>query len=200
MSSAATFYNTIAKVYPVLDVFLQPAKKYMLKQLNAEPAGPMLEIGVGRGDYLGRYTHRPIEGIDVSEGMLAYARKQCPDYCRLQIMDAAKLDFDSAAFEYCVISHVLSVVPEADAVLREVWRVLRPGGKVFILNHESSGDFREKLNSHLEPVAKLLHFSARFSLDSLVNPDHFSVVHKSQHGWLPSITLLVLQKKRELPA
>ncbi|MCC8193441.1 MAG: hypothetical protein LIP28_02190, partial [Deltaproteobacteria bacterium] len=66
--------------------------------------------------------------------------------------------------------------------------------KVFILNHESTGPVREKINKRLAPISRLLHFSALFDMDSLVDPLRFTVLHKARHGLIPSITLMVLQK------
>lgn len=201
MTSVASFYNKIAKVYPVLDIFLQDAKRELIEQVNREKPGALLEIGVGRGDNLPRYVHRPIVGIDVSEGMLAYAHQQCPAECELHIMDASAMAFDDERFDYCVISHVLTVVNSPEKVMNEAYRVLKPGGKVFIINHESTGPIREKLNRKLAPmVSRLLHFSAVFDMDALVDPLKFVKLHKARHGLLPSVTLMVLQKHAKVPA
>lgn len=194
MSQVAKFYNKIAKVYPVLDMFLQEPKKQLLARVNQEKQGNLLEIGVGRGDNLPHYKHVPVTGIDVSEGMLAYARKKAPAGCTLHIMDAARLEFPDSSFDYVVISHVLTVVPDPVKVMDEVYRVVKPGGKVFILNHESTGPVREKLNQKLAPLSKLLHFSALFDMGTLVDPMKFTLLHKARHGLVPSITLMILGK------
>ena len=200
MSRVANFYDKFARLYPVLDLFLQRAKKHLLVRVNQEKPGRLLEIGVGRGDNLPQYVHRPVTGIDVSEGMLAYARKKAPAGCDLHIMDATDLKFPDNTFEYCVISHVLSVVPDPVVVMDEVFRVVKPGGKVFILNHESTGPVKAVTNKWLAPITKLLHFSMVFDLDPLVNPLQFSRIQKSRHGIAPSITLLILQKNEAVCA
>ncbi len=194
MSQAAAFYNKIAKFYPVLDLFLQEPKKRLLAQVNQEKQGSLLEIGVGRGDNLPYYTHAPVTGIDISEGMLAYARKRAPAGCTLRIMDAARLEFPDCSFDYTVISHVLTVVPDPVKVMDEVYRVVKPGGKIFILNHESTGPVREQLNRKLAPLSRRLHFSAMFDMGTLVDPVKFTLLHKARHGLMPSITLMVLGK------
>ena len=199
MSHTANFYNKIAKIYPVVDVFLYEPKKHLLTHVNAEPLGSLLEIGVGRGDNLPHYTHSPVAGIDVSEGMLAYARKKAPVECELHIMDAAHLDFPDSSFDYVVISHVLTVVADPAAVMNEVFRVLKPFGKVFILNHESTGPIRGQINKRLAVLTKILHFSALFDMDALVDPLRFSILRKTRHGLIPSITLMVLQKTSAAP-
>lgn len=197
MSQVANFYNKIAKVYPVFDLFLHKPKKQLLARVNREKKGSLLEIGVGRGDNLPHYVHQPVTGIDVSEGMLAYARKKAPQHCKLCIMDACRLDFPDNSFDYCVISHVLSVVETPMAVMDEVYRVVTPGGRVFMLNHESSGPVREKLNKKLAALTKVLHFSAMFDMETLVDTNKFTILDRGRYGLIPSITMMVIQKKGE---
>ena len=199
MSHAANFYNKIAKIYPVVDVFLYEPKRHLLSRVNMEVPGRLLEIGVGRGDNLPHYIHGPVTGIDVSDGMLSYARKKAPSGCELYIMDAAHLEFPDNSFEYVVISHVLTVVPDPVAVMDEVFRVLKPQGKVFILNHESTGPIREKINKRLAVLSRMLHFSALFDMEALVDPLRFAIVHRKTHGLVPSVTLMVLQKNGMAP-
>ncbi len=197
MSQVANFYNKIAKVYPVLDLFLQEPKKQLLTRINQEREGRLLEIGVGRGDNLPLYKHKPVTGIDVSEGMLAYARQKAPKTCSLKVMDAGRLEFPDDSFEYCVLSHILSVVDNPVTVMDEVCRVVVPGGRVFLLNHESTGPIRERINKNLAPLTRLLHFSAVFDMESFVDRRKFSLLQKDRYGVLPSITMMVLEKNTE---
>ena len=190
----AKFYDKFALVYPVLDLFLGDQKRKLLARINEEPRGPLLEIGVGRGDNLPLYTHGPVTGIDVSEGMLAFARKKAPADCTLRIMDACALDFSDGSFDYCVLSYVLSVVETPERVMDEVHRVVRPGGRIFILNHESHGPMREKLNKQLAHLSRFLHFSAVFSLESIVDADKFTQVHRGEYGIFPKVTMQVLER------
>lgn len=197
MSQVATFYDKIAKFYPVLDLFLQEPKKRLLARINQERRGSLLEIGVGRGDNLPYYVHAPVAGVDVSEGMLAYARRKAPANCTLHLMDAARLEFSDASFDYAVISHLLTVVPDPVKVMDEVHRVVKSGGKIFILNHESTGPVREKLNRKLAHFSRYLHFSAMFDMAALIDPLKFTLLYKARHGFAPSITLMVLGKNKE---
>lgn len=192
----ARFYNVFAPFYPVLDLFLQKHKRTLAERINQEPPGRLLEIGVGRGDILNRYKHEDLTAIDMSEGMLAFARKTAPPRCALAVMDASDLTFDNESFDYVVMCYVLSVVPDAAKVMDEVARVLAPGGKVFILNHESNGTFRKQVNKVLAPlVSRVLRFSTTFELDPAIDPQRFEVVERSQSGFVPNISRLVLRKR-----
>lgn len=194
----ARFYNAFAPFYPILDLFLQKHKRKLAERVNREPSGKLLEIGVGRGDTLKKYAHPDLTGIDMSEGMLAFARKNAPARCSLAVMDASDMAFEDQSFDYVVLCYVLSVVPDAAKVMNEVARVLVPGGRVFILNHESNGAFRKKLNKVLAPVvSKVLHFSSTFELDPAIDPQKFAIVERTNSGLVPNISRLILEKRTE---
>ena len=189
------FYNVLAPVYPVFDLFLGAPKKIMIRRINTEQPGRLLEIGVGRGDTLGSYDHKPLTGIDTSEGLLAFARKNAPADCSLHVMDAGQLGFEDGAFDYAVLSYVLSVTPHPMQVLAEVHRVLSPQGRVFILNHVSTGKLRQRLNRVIAPLTRLLHFSAVFDVEAHVDQDKFAILEHKRCAILPNITLYVLEKR-----
>lgn len=192
------FYDAFAPLYPALNLFLATPKKELLSRVNREPPGKLLEIGVGRGENLPVYKHAPVTGIDMSEGMLAFARKRAPANCTLQIMDAADLAFPEGAFDYVVLSHVLSVVDNPAGVMEEVHRVLSPGGKAFILNHECGEQAGVGIDRLRRPVAKLLRFRPAFEVEPVLDPVKFETLDKGKYGLLPRISLYILKKKTRL--
>ncbi len=189
------FYDSFAPFYPVFDLFLGAPKKIMIRRINTEKPGRLLEIGVGRGDTLAAYKHPALTGIDISQGMLAFARKRGLANCDLRVMDASDLAFDDASFNYAVLAYVLSVIPDPDKVMNEVYRVLGPAGRVFILNHTSTGAARQTLNRFLAPLAKRLHFSSVFDTEAVIDPAKFTVIERKRCSLVPNITLFVLEKK-----
>ena len=91
--------------------------------------GACLEIGCGTGAYAGQLRAlgwTPV-GVDLSAGMLAYARGRLP----VARGDATRLPVRDAALDAAVAVMVHTDMPEYPAVLREAARVLRPGG-VFV--------------------------------------------------------------------
>ena len=131
------FYDRAAVVYPVVDWFLARAKRRLLvKEVNRLPAGKLLEIGVGTGSHLGLYRRHEVTGIDISSCMLDRAKCRT-SRVRLLAMDGENLEFATGSFDYAVLSHVLSVTPSPERMLLEARRVVRPGGRVLILNHDS---------------------------------------------------------------
>src|SRR5690606_22673357 len=91
----------------------------------------VLEVGCGTGLVLERIADFASEavGIDLSPGMLEHARARG---LQVQEADCTKLPFDDASFDVACSFKVLAHVPDFDAALREMVRVVRPGGHIVI--------------------------------------------------------------------
>ncbi len=89
----------------------------------------VVEVGCGTGLILARVAEFAARsrGIDVSPGMLERARSR-----GLEVMEASasKLPFDDESLDLAYSFKVLAHVPEFDASLKEMLRVVRPGGHV----------------------------------------------------------------------
>jgi ubiquinone/menaquinone biosynthesis C-methylase UbiE len=93
----------------------------------------VLEIGCGIGcDGLqfARNGARYV-GVDLSPKSVQHAREQFELFGtsgRFEVMNAAKLDFASAAFDHVYSFGVIHHSPDTDAIVREIYRVFKPGG------------------------------------------------------------------------
>jgi ubiquinone/menaquinone biosynthesis C-methylase UbiE len=105
-------------------------------------AGDTLEVGIGSGRNLPLYTSGvQLVGIDLSPEMLKRARERAQELglqVELHEGDAERLDFEDASFDSVVITLTLCSVPDAAAAVREAFRVLRPGGRLLLLEHVAS--------------------------------------------------------------
>ena len=124
----------------------------------SEAIGEVLEIAVGTGRNLPHY--RPelrITGQDISPAMLQIARGRAQALGReidLSAGDAQNLAFASEQFDSVVSTLALCTIPDERRALAEVWRVLRPGGRLILLEHvRSPQPFVRALQRLLEPVA-----------------------------------------------
>lgn len=126
----------------------------------ASAYGAVLEIGIGSGLNLPFYTERCLRltGIDVSSRMLARAEVRAADCnfpVELEKMDVQKLSFEESCFDTVLSAFVFCTVPEPEKGLSECWRVLKPGGRLILLEHMSS----EK-----PIVRRIMNFFAPFML------------------------------------
>lgn len=94
----------------------------------------VLELAAGTGlvtRELAR-TARRVVATDLSEAMLAVLRGRLNDQgatnVEVRTADATALDFPDACFDAVVMANLLHLLPDPGAALREVYRVLRPGG------------------------------------------------------------------------
>ena len=104
--------------------------------------GDVLEVAIGTGRNLPFYPDSiRLTGIDVSPAMLDIARARATDTgvaVDLREGDVQTLPFDDASFDTVVCTLVLCGMPDDRAAVAEMFRVLRPGGKLLLLDHIGS--------------------------------------------------------------
>ena len=180
--STATFYNYLSFFYPVIDYFLKAHRKALISAVNSTVPGKLLEIGVGNGSHLPLYTSHQIIGIDISKAMLNKAQRFKGKNTTLLLMNGENLFFPEACFDYVVISHVLSVTKNSDQLLEQVYKVLKPGGKLFILNHFTPGNWLRYVDWAFQPLSSLFHFKSTFYLHRIKGLQRFSLRKQTELG------------------
>jgi ubiquinone/menaquinone biosynthesis C-methylase UbiE len=105
-------------------------------------SGDTLEVAIGTGLNLPHYPGGiRLTGVDLSPDMLALARSRAEEMGRqveLLEADAQALPFDDATFDTVVCTYALCSVPDDAAAVSEMARVLKPGGRLILLDHVRS--------------------------------------------------------------
>jgi phosphatidylethanolamine/phosphatidyl-N-methylethanolamine N-methyltransferase len=84
-------------------------------------------------------------------------------------MDAQKLSFPDNSFDKSIAMFVASVAPDPVAMVKEMKRVTRPGGNIYILNHFSQkGSFLTHIERALSPFAHIIGFEPLFFMDEFM--------------------------------
>ena len=108
-------------------------RKKVLKAVNPQPGQTILDLAAGTGSSSVVFAKEGVKVIasDFSEGMLAVGRKRHPEL-EFVYADATKLPFKDASVDAVTISFGLRNVNEPKTALKEMLRVLKPGGTVVI--------------------------------------------------------------------
>jgi ubiquinone/menaquinone biosynthesis C-methylase UbiE len=113
-------------------------------ELLKRARGRVLELGAGTGLNLELYPREGLDSLTVTEPdphMFKQLRQRAAKVCAgadLVQAGAEDLPFEDDSFDTAVVTLVLCTVPDQPAALREVSRVLKPGGQLLFLEHVRS--------------------------------------------------------------
>jgi SAM-dependent methyltransferase len=142
----------------------------------------VLEIGCGLGTDGAQFAQAGADytGVDLTEAAVDLARKRFELFDlqgKFQTADAESLDFEDESFDLVYSHGVLHHTPETGKAIREIHRILRPGGRaVVMLYHRGSYNYRVNISvlrragSHLlkwEPGIRLVNKITGEPLNSL---------------------------------
>jgi SAM-dependent methyltransferase len=120
-------------------IFHRPNFAEILRRLSLGPRENLLEVGCGGGAFLKEALRSGCRAsaLDHSPDLLEVARAQNAravrsGRLRLEFGDATRLPFPSSRFTTAVMTGVLCWLPDPDAVFGEIYRCLRPNGRVLV--------------------------------------------------------------------
>src|SRR5438128_12683128 len=168
-------YELYAPVYDfIFDWIFAPGRAAAIKQCGIVPSDTVLEVGIGTGRNRPLYpaTCR-LTGIDLSGEMLDKAVERVQNLAMpnvtLKVMDATSMDFGDDEFDQALATYTISAVPDPVAVLREMRRVVKPGGVLVILNHfRSERRVMGWLEDLVAPVCTRLGWKSNLALGPLL--------------------------------
>ncbi|HEX9124960.1 MAG TPA: methyltransferase domain-containing protein [Methylomirabilota bacterium] len=168
-------YKLYAPAYDfVFDWIFHPGREAAIRLLDAKRGHHILEVGIGTGLNLPLYPrHCRVTGIDLSEEMLEKAQEKVVDLrlgnVTLKAMDATVMDLGENEFDSAVATYTISAVPDPVAVLREMRRVVKPGGNIVVLNHfRSERRVLGRIEDLVSPVCTRLGWKSNLPLEPLL--------------------------------
>jgi ubiquinone/menaquinone biosynthesis C-methylase UbiE len=154
--------------------------------LALEPSDHLLEVGFGHGRTIrlaaAQVPQGFVAGVDVSEDMVRMAQRRCLDLARkglveLMVGDSRRLPYPDTSFDKVLCVHTIYFWEEPIKHLGEIFRVLKPGGRLVLgfrakSDKASSSDFPETVYSFytIDEVSMLLE-SAGFAKSAIRNAD-----------------------------
>jgi arsenite methyltransferase len=129
----------VEAIYSTPDVIAQ--RQATLDAIDLQPGERVVDLGVGPGFLAAGMAAAVGEGgrvggIDFSESMVAMARARNAGFGWVDIQegDVTRLPYDDGDFDVAVSTQVLEYVPDVDSALREMRRVVRPGGRAAVVD------------------------------------------------------------------
>lgn len=152
--------------------------------------GRVLEIGIGTGLNLAHYDPAKVDalcGLDPSLALHAIAKSRLDaTTLKLELMplSAERIPADDASFDSIVCTFTLCTIPDPLAALREMRRVLKPGGELLFSEHglapePSVQKWQHRLTPIWRPMAGGCHLNR--DIPALLAQAGFRVVELQQH-------------------
>ena len=139
-------FDSVASRYDLMNDLMSAGlhrawKAYMVMVANLQPGDQVLDIAGGTGDLAKAFAQRVGGGgrvilSDINEAMLRTGRDRLIDAgCSLDcaVCDAEQLPFGDASFDLVSVAFGLRNMTHKDAALKEMHRILKPGGKLLVL-------------------------------------------------------------------
>jgi len=108
-------------------------RRFLVSRIEAGPGDRVLDVATGTGAValeLVRQKGCTVVGVDQNEGMLAEARRRVDGRVELVHARAEELPFADGEFDALTFTYLLRYVHDPPATLRELARVVRPGGTI----------------------------------------------------------------------
>lgn len=140
---------------------LLASKRWREELFSKIHAPPVLEAGIGTGKNIPYHRIGPVHGIDFSFNMIHRAQMRKSTHMRpsldgrfhLAQMDIEHIGFPDNSFATIVATFVFCSVPDPVNGLRELGRVCRPDGTIFLLEHmRPSAPLAGKLFDLINPL------------------------------------------------
>ncbi len=164
-------YKRVSSIYDyTFGQVFRPGQRKLVSMMECSDDDQVLEIGIGTGTSYKYYPERTsVTGIDISPDMLKKARnnieKNNLKNKEVLLMNGEQLKFEDNSFDKVVGMYVVSVTQNPDLLIKEMKRVCKPNGDIYLVNHfsfDTDNVLIKKFEKGLMPVSKFLGWRPYF--------------------------------------
>jgi len=184
-SDIAAMFDTVAERYDLMNGILSLGqhiywRKQAVAAVDAHPGQKVLDVAAGTGVSSEPFADAGVDVIaaDLSEGMLDVGRRRRPDMTFVQA-DVTALPFDDETFDAVTMSYGLRNVANYPKALSEIYRVLKPGGRIVILEFSTptfapfGAVYKNYIMKAIPPIARAISS----------NPESYEYLAESIIAW-----------------
>lgn len=193
-------YSIWALVYDYVVQIYHAQRCRSMELLSLKVGERVLIVGAGTGmdlDFMKRGTS--VVAIDLTPAMLARLRRRAKRLgleVDARVMDGQAMDFPDASFDAVILHLIVAVVPDPVRCLREVARVLRPGGRAVVLDKFAPEGTETPIALRiLNPFASMFGTEITRKLHPLLATAGLEIVHEQSFGTGGLIKIASVRKR-----
>lgn len=197
-------YSKYASFYDFLfgGVFA-PGQYKAIQLMNPQPGEEILEVGIGTGISLPLYPRcSRVVGIDICSEMLEKAKEKKLNMglsnVSLYKMDAERLAFANGRFDKVIAAHVITVVPNPVETIKEMKRVCKRDGEIFILNYfGSKNGILSRFERAISSIRKKLGLGRPLNPEKMLEGANLKILEVHKVNFLRLFHLIRCKNDRE---
>jgi phosphatidylethanolamine/phosphatidyl-N-methylethanolamine N-methyltransferase len=180
--------------------------EYAIDRLGLKPGSRVLDVGIGTGLTLELYPKNvSVVGVDRSPAMVEKAQhrieKKRLSSARVLLADAQQLPLPDNSFDAVLLGHVLTVVDDPSAVLREAQRVSRPGATVAVVGHfNSDWPLMSRIEDALSPLFSRIGWRTNLRFENFLGHEGLDLVERVRLRGTDLWDVAVFENRKSEPA
>ncbi|MEQ8478193.1 class I SAM-dependent methyltransferase [Fulvivirga sp.] len=192
-------YTVFTPIYDLVGNVFNNYRKLSIEQLELKPDDNVLIVGGGTGldlQFLPQTVN--VTATDITPSMVSRMNDSIKALNLngvARVMDGQKLEFDDAKFDKVILHLILAVIPDPVACIKEVERVLKPGGKVTIYDKFIPDESKLSLGRKIGNIfTNLIATDITRKLNGILEYSNLKLVKTMNGGFKGFFKIYVLEK------